>query len=405
MTASTREKQLSPGRTPPRKRTRFALVPAVVLGLFMVCFLGSVTFPYWHIVQDKLFVDEGVASQGSAAQTKPRSEKELAAWQTRLRKSLSQALKIHLESSSSSAAAEQQPVISRIVEDKVVRTMMFNGNMFSCRRQTIEFQSHSGIPAFAYLLLPAKLTPGEKLPCVICLPGHGAGVDHAVGLDPDGSLMRMWDRTPRDFALFYACRGYAVLALEQAGIGRRSRAPATFAEKTECLFSDAAFRFTGRTTLGERVLDVISAVNLLEGRAEIDPARLAVMGISAGGTTALFSAALDDRIKCAVVVSAFSTYSDSIFRQLQCLCNYVPRLPQLADSAEIAALIAPRSLFIESGLTDDRFPARSAKVAFAKAREFFKLAGKTNNIDMEVCNHGHRCFFGKKSAEFLHSHL
>lgn len=391
-TSSELQRQTQVLHTKMRRPFLQRLLPGTLIALLVI---PLIVLPYWHIVADKLDVETHHHPQ--ALPTAPAS---FGQWQNSLREQLASALKINREPGASENAS------FRMVEDKLVTTMMFNGALLTHRRQTLEFNSHSGIPGFAYLLLPARV-PDKQLPCIICLPGHGAGVDHAVGIDADGALKNMWDGTPRDFALFYACRGYAVLAMEQVGIGRRARAPLAISnlEKTECLFTDALFRYKGSTTCGERVQDVMSVLDYLQHRKEVDPARIGVMGISAGGTTALLSAALDKRLKCAIVVSAFSTYNDSTFRQLQCMCNYVPNLPRIAGSGEIAGLIAPRALFVESGLTDDRFPARSARTAFETARQLYEVSGSTNKVVLDVCNHGHRCFFGKKSVPFLEKNL
>lgn len=355
--------------------------------------LSGITYPYWHILADRF-----EASRKPDVCQLPTDTSTVPGWQNELRAKLKKTLQIE---------KHRAPVQSRVLEDKVVRTLMYDGNFLQCRRQTIEFSSAAGTPVFAYLLLPEKVQQGQKLPCVICLPGHGAGVDHSVGIDSDGTLMQMWDKTPRDFALFFAYRGYAVLAMEQVGIGRRSRMSfkGPVAEKAECLLSDATLRYQGKTSLGERVTDVFNAVDLLAKEPSIDPKRLAVMGISAGGTTALYSAALDERLKCAIVVSALSTYNDSIFRQVQCMCNYIPGLPAIADPAQVAGLVAPRALFVESGLTDDRFPARSARAVWQQVEGLYKRMGASDKIGLDVCNHGHRCFFGKQAIKFLNKVL
>lgn len=385
--------RLKKTRSAPKPvRARKAGLPlntmAMLTAIWMMM-LSGLTFPYWHLLPDKI-----TANSRPDVSKLPTDKAHIANWQDQLRTRLKQVLQID---------EHQDPVQSRVLEDKVVRTLMYDGNFLRCRRQTIEFTSEAGTPVVAYLLLPENLKQGEKLPCVICLPGHGAGVDHSVGIDSDGTLMQMWDKTPRDFALFFAYRGYAVLAMEQAGIGRRSQISlkGPVLEKAECLLSDAKLRYKGKTSLGERVKDVKAAVDLLVKEPAIDPARLAVMGISAGGTTALYSAALDQRLKCAIVVSALSTYNDSIFRQVQCMCNYVPGLPSVCDPAQVAALIAPRALFVESGLTDDRFPARSAKTVWQEVHSLYERMGAQKNIGLDVCNHGHRCFFGKQAIKFL----
>ncbi|MBY0545713.1 MAG: prolyl oligopeptidase family serine peptidase [Candidatus Obscuribacterales bacterium] len=265
-----REHKLSP---PPNTMTMVTVISLMIL--------SGLTYPYWHLLSDRI-----TAGRAPEISQLPTDTKTVPSWQNEVRSKLTKAL--HVEKRNS-------PLQSRVIEDKVVRTLMYDGNFLQCRRQTLEFSSAAGTPAFAYLLLPEKISPGQKLPCVICLPGHGAGVDHSVGIDSDGTLMQMWDKTPRDFALFFAYRGYAVLAMEQVGIGRRSLMPikGPVAEKAECLLSDAQLRYQCKTSLGERVTDVFNAVDLLTKEPFIDPKRLAVMGISAGGTTALYSAALD----------------------------------------------------------------------------------------------------------------
>lgn len=390
MEVLTQEEIRQDNPSKPTKKVARRAPNMMALTLTVVALIMSgLTFPYWHLVHDKTVAD--AAPTTGVLPQRP----DVEPWQQKLRQRLLNILKVNLSNT--------KAMKSKIVEDQVVRTLMYDGNYITCRRQTIEFESSAGTPVFAYLLLPQKMPDGVKLPCVICLPGHGAGVDHAVGIDSDGTLMKMWDKTPRDFALFFAYRGYAVLAMEQAGIGRRAHPlPAVpFAEKAECLLSDAKLRFKGKTSLGERVSDVFRAIDLLSTRKEVDMNRLAIMGISAGGTTALYSAALDERIKCAIVVSAVSTYKDSIFRQVQCMCNYVPGLPGVCDPTQVAALVAPRALFVESGTTDDRFPARSARIVWEKVRDFYTMMGSEKKIGLDVCEHGHRCFFGKRAIEFL----
>jgi pimeloyl-ACP methyl ester carboxylesterase len=53
-----------------------------------------------------------------------------------------------------------------------------------------------------------------------------------------------------------------------------------------------------------QVADVRNALTYLETRDEVDPARLAVVGVSFGGGNALQAAADDERVRCCVAISA-----------------------------------------------------------------------------------------------------
>jgi pimeloyl-ACP methyl ester carboxylesterase len=53
-----------------------------------------------------------------------------------------------------------------------------------------------------------------------------------------------------------------------------------------------------------QVADVRNALSYLETRPEVDPARLAVVGVSFGGGNALYAAAVDERVRAVVAISA-----------------------------------------------------------------------------------------------------
>src|SRR2546423_10063210 len=87
------------------------------------------------------------------------------------------------------------------------------------RREKIVFDSRPGTSVLAYVMLPARaaLPP----PTMICVPGHGRGVDDIVGIDEHGR-----DRTDKagdqhDFAIQVAEAGMAAVAIEPMGFGCR----------------------------------------------------------------------------------------------------------------------------------------------------------------------------------------
>ncbi len=102
----------------------------------------------------------------------------------------------------------------------------------------------------------------------------------------------------------------------------------------------------GRHVIGYEVQKVLAAVDQFSFRNEQDGKTLpiAVVGVSEGGLLALYSAALDTRIKGAVVAGYFDqrdkVWQEPIYRNVWGL------LREFGD-ADIASMIAPRFLFIE----------------------------------------------------------
>ncbi len=96
------------------------------------------------------------------------------------------------------------------------------------------------------------------------------------------------------------------------------------------------------------------------------------MGISGGGTITFTTAALDERVKAAVVSGAFCTYRDSIFSRSHCIDNYIPGILRWFETADLTGLIAPRYLFVEAGSQDNIFPRPGVEEALQNARKVYK---------------------------------
>jgi dienelactone hydrolase len=269
-------------------------------------------------------------------------------------------------------------------------------------RETILFQSRRDLTVFGYFLLPTGFrAPG---PCVICLPGHGRGVDSICGIDGNDKSRPFgnWGEYQQDFALQCVAQGYAVFALEQLGFGHRRDKQAVLQgkEASSCQPSAGAALLFGQTMVGWRVWDVMRALDYLETRLEVDTRRLAVMGISGGGTVALFSAALDPRLKAAVLSCSFNTFKDSIMSISHCIDNYVPGILETMEMPDLAGLIAPRALFVESGAKDPIFPVSASRSAYQKTKNIFKCLKAEDHLGAEVFKGAHR-FWGKKAFKFL----
>jgi dienelactone hydrolase len=271
-------------------------------------------------------------------------------------------------------------------------------------REKIVFDSRPGVSVLAYLLLPEKAR--QPAPVMICVPGHGRGVDDIVGIDDRGEERTDKAGYQHDFAIQVAEAGMAALAIEPMGFGcRRDPINARIGlSRKACDPVAGGALMVGETMIGWRVWDVMRTLDYIATRAELDQTRIGCMGISGGGTVTLFSTALDPRIRVALVSGYLNTFRDSVGSLAHCTDNYVPGILNWAEMHDLAGLIAPRPLFVESGEKDDIFPIRASIESFNEVRKIYSVFGAADRAEHEVFPAEHS-FWGKRGIPFLANHL
>src|SRR5262245_23880295 len=176
-----------------------------------------------------------------------RAQREAAAWQKTLRAKLTE-----LVGGFPATRVPLRPV--------TLETREFSGY----RREKIVFDSQPGVSVLAYLLLPD--TARQPAAVMICVPGHGRGVDDIVGIDERGN-----DRTDKagyqhDFAIQVAEAGLAAVAIEPMGFGCR-RDPINAGQglsRKACDPAAGGALLVGRTMIGWRVGDVVRTLDYRE---------------------------------------------------------------------------------------------------------------------------------------------
>ncbi len=267
-------------------------------------------------------------------------------------------------------------------------------------REKIWFESRPGNGVILYLLLPAGSHP--PYPTVVCVPGHGRGVNDIVGIDKNGK-----DRTGKpgyqhDFAIQAVEHGLAAVAIEPMAFGYR-RDPITIAKgssATACQPAAGSALLMGQTMIGWRVWDVMRAIDWIETRPDLDAQRVGCMGISGGGTCTQFSSALETRIKAAFVSGYLNTFRDSIMSVSHCIDNYVPGILNWAENYDVAGLIAPRPFFSEGGTHDPIFPVAATRESFLRVKKVYEVFGVPNLAQQEIFDGVHE-FHGVKGLPFL----
>src|SRR5687768_10124484 len=271
-------------------------------------------------------------------------------------------------------------------------------------REKIVFDSNPGVSVLGYLLLPRGAK--RPVPVMICIPGHGRGVDDIVGIDEQGGERTDKPGYQHDFAIQIAEAGMAALAIEPMGFGcRRDPINAGIGlSRKACDPVAGGALLVGKTMIGWRVWDIMRTLDYIATRSEVDQTRVGCMGISGGGTITVFSTALEPRIKVALVSGYLNTFRDSIGSLAHCTDNYVPGILNWAEMHDIAGLIAPRPLFVESGEKDSIFPIRASIASFNEVRNIYGVFGAANRVEQEVFPDEH-LFWGRRGIPFLARHL
>jgi dienelactone hydrolase len=272
------------------------------------------------------------------------------------------------------------------------------------RREKVVFTSRPGLGVLAYLLTPKDAKPPYAT--MVCVPGHGRGVDDIVGIDDQGQ-----DRTDKagyqhDFAIQVVEHGMAAVAIEPMAFGCR-RDPKTKKKglgTSACQPVAGAALLFGQTMIGWRAGDVMRTIDWIETRQELDAKRVGCMGISGGGTCTTFSAALEPRIKVAYISGYLNIFRDCILSLSHCIDNYVPGILNYAEMYDVAGLIAPRPLFVESGEKDEIFPIAASRESFARVKKVYELFGASAVVEQETFD-GPHSFWGVKGIPFLAKHL
>jgi dienelactone hydrolase len=272
------------------------------------------------------------------------------------------------------------------------------------RRDKVVFDSRDGVSVLAYVLVPDNLP--RPAATVICVPGHGRGVDDIVGIDDDGRQRTDKVGYQYDFAIQVVEAGMAAVAIEPMAFGCR-RDPLNAAQglsRKGCEPVAGGALMLGETMIGWRVWDVIRTLDYIATRPELDSSRVGCMGISGGGTTTLFSAALEPRIRAAMVSGYLNTFRDSIGSLAHCVDNYVPGILNWAEMYDVGGLIAPRPLFVESGEKDNIFPVAASIESFRNVREMYGVFQAADSVEHEVFP-GEHSFWGKRGIPFMGRHL
>jgi dienelactone hydrolase len=231
----------------------------------------------------------------------------------------------------------------------------------------------------AYVARPREAS-GPR-PAVVFNHSHGGG--YAIGKTEfiEGRSYLQ----PVPYAQALTGQGYVALCIDHWVFGERSHA-------TELdTFKEMLWR--GRVLWGHMIFDSLKAVDWLVTRPDVDPNRVATLGMSMGSSMAQYLAALDPRIKVAVDICCLVDYETLLAKHFQShhgVYMYVPGLLKHFSSAQINALIAPRAHLSLTGLRDELEPADGVDIIDRELTRIYAEQGRPDHWKIVRYDVGHQ---------------
>ena len=231
----------------------------------------------------------------------------------------------------------------------------------------------------AYLARPVNVS--GRRPAVVFNHSHGGGYKIGKQEFVDGRSYLQ----PLPYAKELTNLGYVALCVDHWVFGERSH--------TTELDMFKAMLWQGQVLWGMMVYDSVRALDFLLQRPDVDPQRIATLGISMGSTMAWWLAALDERVKVTVDICCltdFKTLMEKKGLSSHGVYYYVPGLLKKFSTAQINALIAPRAHLGLAGLQDKLTPVEGLDIIDAELKQVYASAGHPERWKLLRYDVGHQ---------------
>jgi dienelactone hydrolase len=237
-----------------------------------------------------------------------------------------------------------------------------------------------------------RAAPAARRPAVIVL--HGTG-DSKEGMVPLLEAL--------------AGRGFLAVAIDGRHHGERAKGAGDYPQAILRAYRTGR----GRPFLYDTVWDALRLVDYLQTRADVDPARIGMMGISKGGMETYLAAAADLRIAAAVPVIGVQSFGwalehDAWQPRVETILGavagaareertrvdadfvrhfydrVVPGIYSDFDAPAMLPLVAPRPLLVVNGDSDALTPLAGVREAADAAERAYRAAGAAGRFRLLV---------------------
>jgi len=271
-------------------------------------------------------------------------------------------------------------------------------------REQVQFNTAPDVRVPALVLVP-KNGP-KRAPAIVALHDHGGfylwGKEKIIEMPNEHPVLTDFKRQyygGRSIATELVRQGYIVAVIDMFYWGERRMLldddPVDWRERPASLTRERIQAFNSRASQNEQLVgrtiyaagftwsgvmfwDDVRTVDYLLTRPDVDPRRVGCLGLSVGGLRSCHLAALDERIRAAVVVGWMASFPWQLKKHIRNSIGHtklVPGLYQHLDYPDVASLAMPTPLLVINGAKDGLFHPDGVQESFKKLNACYAKAG------------------------------
>lgn len=331
-----------------------------------------------HLYQTEAYFHQRFREVGRSHAFHAQTEADWRIWRANLRARLCETTGLHR-------------MVPTAMNPRLTETIECDGYI----RQHMEIDTEPGVTMPVYVLIPDDVVDDAAV--IIACHGHGGeGKRSVAGVADDRAARERIDQYNYDYGVQCVRRGHIVFCPDARGFGERRESLSAADEQrfdSSCRQLAHMALPLGLTVIGMWIWDLQVLLTYIQSLPDAAGRRIGCIGLSGGGYQALWLAALDDRVDCAVVSGYFYGVEDSLLHLAgNCDCNYVPHLWETADMGDIAALLAPRPLLIETARQDSLNGPRGVENVdeqYAITERVYRLLDVSDRLARDTFDGGH----------------
>jgi alpha-L-rhamnosidase len=171
-------------------------------------------------------------------------------------------------------------------------------------------------------------------------------------------------------------------------------------ERSERQIIDRKLKYSGASISALEIFSIMRSIDYFTAQDSIDPERIGMIGLSYGGMYTLFTAAADTRIKAAVSSCWFCDRFKSLAVE-----DWSYRDGVRFRDPEIAMLVLPRKLYIESAERDEVFKIEYVKPELERLKVYAEKSGCVDSLKIKIFDGVHELDKADDGINFLIENL
>jgi dienelactone hydrolase len=279
---------------------------------------------------------------------------------------------------------------------------------FVREKVVVDTERHYSVPSYVLVPKDRRRARDGRLPAILTLHGHGPFGKEAVAGATDRERPGLAESIAQhnyDYGAQMARAGFLTMSPDSRGFGELGPDRHLYEGRDPCNVHFIRGQLLGINLLTLNIWDMMKCIDYLQSRSDVDGDRIGAMGLSWGGTRTTFLAALDERVRAADIICYVTQFEHFAIRDANfCGSQFLANLYRYGDVADVAGLVAPRPLLVESGIYDTCFPVEPVLRAHEHLRRIYRAAGVEERLHIDLFLGGHQ-FHGPSAQEFFDQHL